>query len=259
MEKMIYIYQDYIHNSGVLFRRLGETFGEENVRHCDSHDILSGCLDPRRVALFVMPGGADLYYCEKLNGAGNAAIRRYVEEGGAYLGICAGAYYACRRIEWAQDEQHQAIIGERELGFFAGTAIGPVYSFLEDQNLSKSWDNCARLGTRFGESVAYYSAGPVFIPDEDSHHETLASYLDIDGQPAALVSIAVGKGRALLSSCHIEHTPDFLRMSRYLHRNLSREWTDAVYKAFSESWTTHSDIWDRYVPGLIKPSLKIAA
>ncbi|UUZ62721.1 BPL-N domain-containing protein [Polaromonas sp. P1-6] len=48
--------------------------------------------------LFVMPGGADLPFCQALNGAPNERIRRFVEEGGAYLGICAGAYYACREI-----------------------------------------------------------------------------------------------------------------------------------------------------------------
>lgn len=48
----------------------------------------------------IVAGGADLAYCAQLNGAGNAVIRRYVSSGGAYLGLCAGAYYACRRVEF---------------------------------------------------------------------------------------------------------------------------------------------------------------
>jgi biotin--protein ligase len=41
--------------------------------------------------LLVIPGGADIPYTEALNGAGNNKIRQYVESGGSYLGICAGA------------------------------------------------------------------------------------------------------------------------------------------------------------------------
>lgn len=30
----------------------------------------------------------------------------YVEGGGAYLGLCAGAYYACRRVEFELGTRH---------------------------------------------------------------------------------------------------------------------------------------------------------
>ena len=38
----------------------------------------------------VFPGGADSPYQEKLQGEGNRVIRQFVEEGGWYLGFCAG-------------------------------------------------------------------------------------------------------------------------------------------------------------------------
>ncbi|KIZ05719.1 biotin--protein ligase [Monoraphidium neglectum] len=78
-----------------------------------------------RVALLVMPGGADLPYCKHLNGAGNALIRDYVSGGGSYLGICAGAYYACARVEFEAGSAME-VIGERELCFFPGVARGAV-------------------------------------------------------------------------------------------------------------------------------------
>jgi biotin---protein ligase len=53
-----------------------------------------------RLDFFVMPGGADIPYGRSLNGAGNACIRRYVEQGGIYLGFCAGAYYGCADISF---------------------------------------------------------------------------------------------------------------------------------------------------------------
>ena len=76
--------------------------------------------------LFVMPGGADLPFCAALNGAPNQRIRQFVERGGAYLGICAGAYYACRKIAFHAGTEG-AICGPRELGFLDALATtGPA-------------------------------------------------------------------------------------------------------------------------------------
>ena len=45
-----------------------------------SEDILDGVLQGKNI--FVMPGGADLPYCKKLNGIGNEKIRKFIEDGG---------------------------------------------------------------------------------------------------------------------------------------------------------------------------------
>ena len=41
-------------------------------------------------AALVIPGGRDLPYVADLAGRPNARIRKWVEEGGRFLGICAG-------------------------------------------------------------------------------------------------------------------------------------------------------------------------
>ncbi len=257
--KTIYVYQDYVHNNGALYRRLQDMAGLDAVVQCDAADITGGCLDPQKVAMFIMPGGADLFYCEKLNGAGNKAIRAYVEAGGIYLGICAGAYYACSRIEWAQDNSHKSIIGDRELNFFKGTATGPIKSLLEENDIDASWNNIARLETSSGTVPAFYNAGPVFIPDAHSSYEALATYKDVQGTPAAIVSMTIGKGRALLTSCHIEYTPALLRATQYNHRNSSAEWTNSVCARFEQEWTPPADLWDRFVtPLLAEKNVKAA-
>ena len=53
-----------------------------------------------RCELLVFPGGADLPYCKALNGEGNRLIGEYVRGGGAYLGLCAGAYYASATVDF---------------------------------------------------------------------------------------------------------------------------------------------------------------
>ena len=51
-------------------------------------------------SLLVIPGGRDTPYCEDLKNEANDKIRQYVKQGGNYLGLCAGAYYASREIEF---------------------------------------------------------------------------------------------------------------------------------------------------------------
>lgn len=76
---------------------------------------------------FIMPGGADLPYCKKLNGEGNAQIKGYVEAGGTYIGFCASAYYGSHYCEFHKgDTRGYEVLGERELSFFSGSAVGPV-------------------------------------------------------------------------------------------------------------------------------------
>jgi len=219
----VFLYQDYVHNNGVLFRALCDHFGPANVRQCNAADISGGCLEKAR--LLVVPGGADLFYCEKLNGAGNAAIRSFVENGGSYLGICAGAYYACAALDWAKDEK-EPICGSRELAFYKGTATGPVYDFIEDGDFAKSWDGIGSVTWESRQLSLLYSGGPVFAGDPAA--TVLARYSSLPGQPAAIVECAVGKGRAILCSPHIEFDAEHYKSTLYRHRNPSYKWQTGI-------------------------------
>lgn len=219
----ILIYQDYVHNHGVLFKSLSRHFGAGTVDFIDAQGIIAGGLNAA-VDLFVMPGGADLYYVEKLNGAGNRAIRGWVEAGGTYLGICAGAYYACARCDWASKEDG-AIVGNRELGFYNGAAIGPVYHFIEDGDFKKSWYGSAMLsyddGTTSLNMPVLYSGGPVF---SGGRATVLARYAELSGACDAIIEVQVGKGKALLCSPHLESDADALPQAIYQTNNKSHAW-----------------------------------
>lgn len=227
----ILLYQDYIHNNGVLHKRLCETYGRSNVSFADANDILNGALD-KSVFLFVMPGGADLYYCEKLNGDGNRLIREFVEEGGHYLGICAGAYYGAREIDWGKGE----ITGPRELAFADQKATGPVYEFLEENDIGKSWHNIVDVTIGGERYIALYAAGPVF------DGEGLASYSN--GQ-TAIVKKQVGKGTVILSSPHIEYAPKDLEKVTYRHLNKSLDWAQKNIERFARNHHAERDLWSR--------------
>ncbi len=85
-------------------------------------------------ALLVIPGGRDLPYVEDLSGLASKRIKRYVSEyGGSYLGICAGAYFGCREIEFDKDGPFE-VTGSRPLQFFNGVAYGPIGAFKYDSH-----------------------------------------------------------------------------------------------------------------------------
>jgi len=90
------------------------------VQLISAADLLEGSWTDGCVMLAV-PGGADLPYCRELNGRGNQVIRDFVEGGGSYLGLCAGAYYASSRVEFEIGTQME-VAGPRELSFFPGVS-----------------------------------------------------------------------------------------------------------------------------------------
>ncbi len=154
-----------------------------------AEEIINGALD-QRISLFIMPGGRDRPYHAALKGAGNAQIRKFVEEGGTYLGICAGAYYGCQHIEFEKGRSEE-ICEERELSFFSGTAIGPAFGRGVFQ---------VKIGT---DLYGHYHDGCLFAGDF-SEVQILARYLELPGQPPAIIECSVGKGKAILSGVHIE-------------------------------------------------------
>ena len=226
----ILIYQDYVHNNGVLFKSLSTLLPEYSINFCDADDILKGALD-NTIKLFVMPGGADLYYCEKLNGDGNKIIRKYVEDGGTYLGICAGAYYACSEIEWGKDT-NQEIIGLRELSFIKCTAVGPIYDLIEDANIEKNWDNISTIDIEGKLYTVLYRAGPIFSEPENDNFKVLARYCDLPENPPAIIHSSFGKGSVILSSPHIEFTANTYDAVIYERLNPFYKWQKSVAEKY---------------------------
>jgi len=238
----ILIYQDYAESNHILWQQIAKARPNASVAYCDADDIAGGILDSS-IDLLVMPGGADLYYVEKLSPKGNQLIRDYVENGGFYLGICAGSYYGCDTIEWAQDKAEHKICDKRELGFFKGKAVGPIYPFLQDSDFDKSWNNVVPLlwngQAPAKQDTIFYAGGPVFIPDDDADYTALAYYEDLpEGHNLAIISCAVGKGRAILSSPHPEYTAESFVKKLYRHQNKAYERDAALLKQL-QSQKTH--------------------
>lgn len=152
--------------------------------------------------IFVMPGGADLPYCKKLNGMGNKNIRAFVENGGTYLGICAGAYYACKDIEYHKGRDDE-ICGPRELALIDATAIGSLPELAPYYNDRLQTVSAVALQTKHqaNDIRAYYHGGCKFM----LHEETMIhAHYPLPDAPAAIIEKAVGLGRVVLSGVHLE-------------------------------------------------------
>lgn len=169
-----------------------------------AQDILSGSL--AEYAALIVPGGADLPYCERLNGAGNRAIRQFVENGGLYVGICAGAYYGCREIAFTGADYD--VFGSRELGFFPGLAKGSLPQLTGERYYDETVQSKAIVPLTFtnGETADfYYHGGCCFEPasgqNSENFYEPLAFYPNGE---LAVVSGKIGQGNYLLSGVHFE-------------------------------------------------------
>src|ERR1700722_9520522 len=95
-KRKIYVYA----GPGVSQESLFQTMSKLDLLLNNHYSI--GTISPKQIiesswenetTLLVIPGGADLPYTRSLNGDGNKKIRSYVEQGGTFLGICAGSYY----------------------------------------------------------------------------------------------------------------------------------------------------------------------
>ena len=189
----------------------GAAWEEETGAHCGANSALPftpSSLAPPRTALLVFPGGADKPYCAALDGDGTARIRRFVEQGGHFLGLCAGAYFASARCEFELGTALE-VAGPRQLAFFPGTAVGsvaPGFCYASEAG-AVAVQLC--FGAALQErALCYLNGGPAFV-GADLPSETvdvLARYAPGqpgDGQPAALCC-RVGNGVAVLCGPHPE-------------------------------------------------------
>lgn len=179
----------------------------------------------RSASLFIMPGGRDRLYHADLKGPGNQKIRSFVEKGGTYLGICAGAYYGCKKIDFERDSPLE-ICEERELSFFSGTAIGPAYGTGTYVYGCRKGVRASLIDSDLGSFHSYHYGGCYFSGDFSSCR-VLARYMEIPGHPPAVIECSVGKGKAILSGVHLEisdesgdpQDPHFSSIAPFLQRS----------------------------------------
>lgn len=192
-------------------------------------------------SLLIVPGGRDLPYVERLKSQGQRTIRQWVEEGGAYFGICAGAYFGSASISFEKGTDLE-ITGNRDLRFFEGTAIGPAYGVNQFRYDTESGARAALVSTQRYSCYCYFNGGCTFkdVPDQIA---VMARYEDIQGTPPAIIACTVGKGIAILSGVHPE----------FSHQALDRHnpYHNSIFPAIQSTESSRKKLFDSLIEKLL--------
>jgi biotin--protein ligase len=216
----IYIYngpgtslQSVQHTEYTLYLLVGK---HHQIQKIGPDEVCSG-IWMMQACLFIMPGGADTLYNQYLSPMGNAYIEHFVRTGGAYLGLCAGAYYGSKNIEFAVGSEI-AVVTDRELAFFPGKAIGPIlapYDYRSESGARAASIQWGQVDGFFPIEMCflvYYNGGCYFENANQYHSITVLAYYHTYDllQKSAIIEAKVGQGKAILSGVHCEYDPKLL-------------------------------------------------
>lgn len=191
----------------------------------DGDDIVNGALDNTDV--LIVPGGSALKEAQSLGADARNIVRRYVDRGGIYMGICAGAYLSSQAKESdlgllplkTLDQEHWFRTAD-------GAPVDVELTPLGMEVFDRKSSNVRIL----------YENGPIFGPPierPDSSFSPLGFYRSevvarggeqgvMLGAPAMVLS-RYGKGLVLAISPHPEKTPGLHEMEsnavRWLYRH----------------------------------------
>ena len=197
-----------------IIMRIGKS--RFHVVRISAEDVIDGtCFT--NADMIIVPGGRDLPYVAKLRGSGIENIKEFIEKGGRYFGICAGAYFASGFCEFEKGSDIE-VCGERDLKLYPGKAKGCIYpGFQYDSENGARMINVSLTTSHEGfvsnrEFPVYYNGGCEFILECQSDLpkvETIANYEDYPDKHA-IVLCKYGDGRVLLSGVHPEINYAFL-------------------------------------------------
>jgi predicted deacylase len=168
-------------------------------------DIRGGALDGFDVVVF--PGGSGSGEAASLGEAGRARVKAFVESGGGYIGICAGAYLALCNFSWGLE-----IVDAKTVSPQWRRGVGEVSVELTEAGRRILCDRAGAFGCHYANGPCIGPGNRADLPDYD----TLAWFRsEVAGHGAppgvmsnspAIVASRYGKGRVICCSPHPEQT-----------------------------------------------------
>lgn len=157
-------------------------------------------LDLEAFDAFYMPGGWAWPYVRDIPPEGKETLRAFVAQGGSYIGVCAGAYFAADLISW------EGRFVEYDLDLYRGLAKGPIDAIapwkgwrLTELSLTKH-----PVHGRQERHTALYWGGPAFDLRPSQPTTVLARY-EATGGSAAVTFCRVDTARSG-SGCAVRWT-----------------------------------------------------
>jgi predicted deacylase/putative intracellular protease/amidase len=177
------------------------------IRRVGPDDVRDGVLDQFDAVLF--PGGSGSGQANGLGEGGRQLVRRFVEGGGGYIGICGGAYLATANYKWS-------------LRIIDACSIDTKHWRRGNGDVRLGLTDAGRrlLGCEKPEVTCRFAQGPILAPagrDDIADYTVLAVYrtgIGTNGadpntmvETPALVTGTFGKGRVAVISPHPDATP----------------------------------------------------
>ena len=199
-------------DGGVSKRSLGHLLSDLqqnsllHTQQVTSADIRAGQLSEFDVVIF--PGGSGGGQAKSLGKTGREIVRKFVTDGGGYIGICAGAYPASADYDWSLHILDAKVLDRKHWA----RGFGNV-------RLKASAAATKSLGFQTSEPLVYYHQGPLLSPAHDDQipdYQEWASFtteVTKEGVPGgvmpgttAIAAGIFGDGRVLAISPHPENT-----------------------------------------------------
>jgi len=188
------------------------------LHHIGPADVHAGVLDQFDAVIF--PGGSGSEEAAALGEEGRRMVRKFVESGGGYVGICAGAFLATAKYDWSlglinaktfTGKQYVPGVGEKSM-WFRGS--GNVLMELTDKGKEI-------LGDVSGVVELRYANGPILSPASQENlpeyvplaffRTEIAKYEPQKGtmiDTPAIIASEFGRGRVIAISPHPEASAD---------------------------------------------------
>lgn len=188
-----------------LTEQLTKAKGIELVK-VKADQIRAGVL--KDFAAVIFTGGSGSKQGGTIGTDGVAEVKKFIEQGGGYVGICAGNYLACQGYSWG-------------LGIIDAKTVSPKWrrgrAVVKMEVTDKGREI---LGWPAGELEVRYANGPIVKPAGDAAVPDLEPLAYFRSEVAendtpkgvmvnspAIVAGQFGKGRVICSSPHPEQTP----------------------------------------------------
>jgi glutamine amidotransferase-like uncharacterized protein len=147
------------------------------------------------------PGGYAYDYKTALTINGLNYIRSFINNGGAYIGICAGAFFASSSVDWEGETYPY------QLKLFDGIASGSIHSIAkwDDHTMTSikiNQNSSITAGLKETYKVLYYG-GPYFTSNPGFQFDTIAVWSDYYDLPS-IICFEYGNGRVCLIGPHLE-------------------------------------------------------
>lgn len=195
--KSVLIYRD----AGICessIQAIAAQFTSFKTKIIDSNYLLTKSWEKKACCL-VMGGGHCSFWEAQLGQAGMIKIQNFVAKGGKYLGICAGAYFAAATSIFRGP---QLITKQRPIGFYQGTAAGPLLHTFD--HLSPEAALAVKVNLLSKKGFCYYQGGCSFDITETTETTRVLARFCKPYYGSAIIACTVGLGKAVLCGLHPE-------------------------------------------------------